>query len=247
LRGTAALHQWSRDGNDEALSNFYRAIELDPRFASAYGQAARCYAQRRANGWVSIRANEIAEASRLARRAVDLGKNDAVALCTAGFALADVADEIEDGDAFINRALVLNPNYAVAWLFSGWTKISFGEPEAAIERIARAIRLSPQDAHMFTMYAAMASAHLIAGRCAEAYSWAEMAVREKPDILLTTCVAAASGALAGRLAEARKMMKRLREAAPHLRISNLQDVNSFLRPAHFQKWVEGLRLAGLPE
>ena len=32
LRGMAGLHQWTREGNDEALSHFYRAIELDPEF-----------------------------------------------------------------------------------------------------------------------------------------------------------------------------------------------------------------------
>ena len=42
LRGMAGLHLWTREGNKEALSHFYRAIELDPSFASAYGMAARC-------------------------------------------------------------------------------------------------------------------------------------------------------------------------------------------------------------
>jgi len=43
LRGLAALHCWSREANAEALRLFYRAIELDPEFAAAYGMAARCY------------------------------------------------------------------------------------------------------------------------------------------------------------------------------------------------------------
>jgi TolB-like protein/class 3 adenylate cyclase len=85
LRGMAAVHQWTREANQEALSHFYKAIELDPNFASAYGQAARCYDQRMANGWVTERAHEIAETERLARLAAKWGKDDAVALCTAGF------------------------------------------------------------------------------------------------------------------------------------------------------------------
>ena len=119
LRGVSELHKFKREANADALSNLYRAIELDPEFAPAYGQAARCYAQRRGSGWVTDRKQDVAEATRLARRAVELGKNDAVALCTAGFALADVADEVEDGDAYLERALALNPNLAIAWLFSG--------------------------------------------------------------------------------------------------------------------------------
>src|SRR5262249_40893484 len=115
FHGMSALHKFKREANADALSNLYRAIELDPQFAAAFGQAARCYAQRRGSGWVTDRQRDVAEATRLARRAVDLGKSDAVALCTAGFALADVADEVEDGDAYIDRALALNPNLAIAW------------------------------------------------------------------------------------------------------------------------------------
>ncbi len=48
LRGIAAFDvsgRWeNRETNDEALRFFYKAIELDPDFASAYGTAATCYA-----------------------------------------------------------------------------------------------------------------------------------------------------------------------------------------------------------
>ena len=51
-----------------------QAIELDPGLASAYGMAAWCYMQRKARGWMSERVQESAEAVRLARKAVDLGR-----------------------------------------------------------------------------------------------------------------------------------------------------------------------------
>src|SRR4030095_12487888 len=64
LRGMAAFHPWTREGNNEALRLLYRAIELAPDFAAAYGMAARCYARRKTGGWVTDRAQEIAEAER---------------------------------------------------------------------------------------------------------------------------------------------------------------------------------------
>jgi hypothetical protein len=94
LRGLAGFHQWTKEGNCEALSNLYRAIELDPSFASACGMAARCYAQRKGSGWITDSAHDVAEAAKLARRAVALGKDDAVALCTAGFALVHLGEDI---------------------------------------------------------------------------------------------------------------------------------------------------------
>ena len=61
LRGMAGLHQWTRETNEEGLSHFYRAIELDPNFAAAYGMAARCYSQRRSSGWTTNAEEEVAE------------------------------------------------------------------------------------------------------------------------------------------------------------------------------------------
>jgi len=145
LRGMAAFNQWTRESNNEALPLFYKAIERDPNFAAAYGLAARCYMRRQTAGWMTEPGHEIAEATRLARRAADLGRDDAVALCSAGLALAYVPGDLDDGDALIDRALVLNPNLAAAWIFSGWVKVWLGEPEVAIERAARAMRLSPHD------------------------------------------------------------------------------------------------------
>jgi TolB-like protein len=74
LRGRACQLDTSRRANAEALAFFYRAIELDPELASAYGFAASCYAWRKVNGWLTDPACELAAAERLARRAAALGE-----------------------------------------------------------------------------------------------------------------------------------------------------------------------------
>jgi tetratricopeptide (TPR) repeat protein len=127
-------------------------------------------------------------------------------------------------------------------------KVLAGEPEIAIERFARAMRLSPQDPQIFNIHMGTAAAHFFAGRYAEALSWAQMAGREQPNYILPTTVAAASGALAGRLSEAEKAMKRVREIDPALRISNLKELFLPLRRSEdFTKLADGMRKAGLPE
>jgi adenylate cyclase len=88
LRGMASLHLWTKEATTEALRLFHRTAELDPDYASAYGMAARCYCLRKVNGWMTDPAQEITETKRLARRAAELGRDDAVALCTAGIGLA---------------------------------------------------------------------------------------------------------------------------------------------------------------
>ena len=249
LRGMAAFHQDSKDLNSEALPLFYKAIDLDPNFASAYGMAARCYSQRKGGGWATDRAHDIAETARLARRAGVLGWDDAFALCTAGIALAFVVGDVEDGAAFIERALALNPNLNWAWLFSGWVKVWLGEPEVAIEREARAMRLSPQDPHLFHMQTATALAHFCAGRDVEALSWAEQSIRDQRNfiLVLSSSIAAASAALAGRHAEAKTALARVHKIDPTLRVSNLKDFYPLRRAVDLDRLKEGLRRAGLQE
>src|SRR5262245_60299886 len=110
------------------------------------------------------RKREIAEADRLARRAGAIGKDDAVALSSAGIALAFVVGDLDSGADFTDRALELNPNLAWAWLFGGLVKTWLGEPELALQRIGRAMRLSPHDPHIGNMQGGMAWAHFFAGR-----------------------------------------------------------------------------------
>ena len=247
LRGMASVHQGTRDANGEALKLFYKAIELDPSFASAYGIAAWCYAWRKWDGFVGDRAAEAAEAARLARRAAELDSDDAVALCAAGYALAFAVHDLDDGAAYIERALTLNPNLAMAWHSSGWVKVFLGEPELAVEHLQHAMRLSPLDRLIFRAYGGTAYAHLFAGRYDDACAWAEKAFRARSTYLPAVRVAAASHALAGRQQEAEKAMAYLRPLDPTLRVSNLKDLLPLRRAEDVQKLADGLRKAGLAD
>ena len=153
LRGIANVHQGSREAISAALPLFHQAIELDPEFASAYGMAAWCYFWRKVNGWMTDRAQEIAEGARLARRAVELGRDDAVALTRGGHALGHLTGDLDAGIALLDRAVVLNPNLAAAWFLGGFLRVWHGETDAAIEHFTRAMRLSPLDPEMYRMQA----------------------------------------------------------------------------------------------
>jgi adenylate cyclase len=248
LRGLARFYQYgSRQANGEALRLFNSAIELDPDFAAAYGRAAVCYVWAKSEGWISVTAKEIAEVTRLAQRAVELGKDDAVALAAAGWALVYVVRDL-GAAGLIDRALVLNSNLAEAWFYGGWVKTFLGEPEAGIERFARAMRLSPLDPRVPAMRSGTAFAHFLLGRYDEAASWAAMALQDRPDYLHGLRIQAASNAMAGRLDEAHQAVARLRQLNPALRVSDLKDVLShYLRAEDLSRYEEGLRQAGLPE
>src|SRR5260370_19362478 len=108
----AMVYHATKQANGDALRLFYKAIELDPNFASAYGMAAWCYAFRNMNGWMADRAIETAETARLTRQVAELGKDEAVALTMGGYALADQAAQVQEGAAILDPALTLHPNLA---------------------------------------------------------------------------------------------------------------------------------------
>jgi adenylate cyclase len=247
LRGLAGVHRWTREGTEEALLYFRRAIELDPDFAAAYGMAAGCSISRKADGWMADRTQETAEAERLARRAIELSKDDPIALCWSGITLAYVAGEVEEGVAFIDQALILDPNYAAAWGFSSWARIWLGQMDLAIENAAHAVRLSPLDPLRYNVFSATAMAHFLSGRYNEACSWAERAMRLAPSRVTPVRTLAASCAMAGRMEEARKAVDRLREIDPEFGVADAQNLWPFRRRQDLERYVEGLRKAGLAD
>ncbi|MDX1541099.1 MAG: CadC-family transcriptional regulator, partial [Geminicoccaceae bacterium] len=245
LRGMAEFHAFTRSANVAAMAHFSRAFELDPQFAAAWGMAARCYAQRAGFGWVADRDAEREEAQRQARIATTLGRDDAIALAAAGFALV-MCGEIADGDAFLDQALAVNRNLAWAWHISGFARAILGQHDAAVEYASRAMRLSPHDPQFFAMRAVVALGHYLAGRDDEADLWAQAAFRDKPNFLLAAGTTAACAARQGRPEDAARAMTRMLEINPGLRLSSLAGWIAFQRRADAERWAEGLRLAGLP-
>lgn len=246
LRGTAKLHHGTREAIAEALTLYYHAIERDPEFASAYGMAAWCYFWRKLNGWMDNRAEEIAEGARLARLAVALGRDDAVALTRGGHALGHLAGDLDGAIALLDRARLLNPNLAPAWYLGGVLRALRGETQTAIDNLSHATRLSPLDPEMFRMQVGMALAHFFAGRLDDAVEWAEKSLGNLPNLLVAVALVAASHALSGRMDSAHRAMARLREQDPGLRVSILREWLPIYRDEDLARLAEGLQLAGLP-
>jgi TolB-like protein/Tfp pilus assembly protein PilF len=247
LRGVRSLHLMTREEVDEALGLFQSAIDLDPDFAAAYAMAAWAHVWRKVNGWMIDRPREVAEGARLARRAVELGRNDAVALARGGHALGHFGGDLDSCIALIERALVLNPNLSAAWYLGGVQRVSLGEHDQASEDFEHAMRLSPLDPEMGRMLAGMAMGHFFKKRFELALSWAERASRDLPDFLAVGGIIAASRALAGDDGEARRAAEHLQGLDPTVRIASFKDWILLRRAEDLALLEDGLRKAGLPE
>ena len=112
-------------GTREAIDERWRAslrrsssirVSPRPRDGGVLHSGARSTA-----GWPIVRGDR--RGARLARRAIELGRDDAVSLTRGGDALANLTGDVPGGIALIDRALALNSNLASAWFLGGFLGI----------------------------------------------------------------------------------------------------------------------------
>ena len=246
MRSKFSIYQWTREGSDEALRMTRLAISLDPAFAVAYASGANIFGQKKGFGWIEDATKERTESRRLAERAVQLDKDDPLVLAHVAQVYSYVLEEPETGSAFAARAIVLDPNLALARLWAGWAQVYLGNHDAAIEQFSAAIRLSPIDPHLFVPQTGMAFAHFFVGRYEEGLSLATSAIQRQPNFLGAQRIRMSSLAMAGRIAEARHACDAVLKTDPALRISGITSA-PFRRLEDVERLGQAWRIAGVPE
>jgi TolB-like protein/class 3 adenylate cyclase len=248
LRALALRYQYTEESIREAIVMLRRALAIDPTLAPAAAMIGSCRLHQRAHRLAPVSDAEIAEAVRLARGAIDAGKDDPDALWMAGWTLSFLGGEPATGANVIDRALMLNPNCAHAWMARGLVSIIQNRPDAAIEALERAIRLSPLDpwgARAFTV--GLAVAYLAAGQYEQVIEWADRSLAAQPGYRHGLLVKVISLAHLGRIEEARDCLGRMLELEPGLTIARWKASAPYYRAELLARYVEALRKAGLPE
>ncbi len=235
----------SRDGSDEALDLLRRAIGLDPSYIVAHGALAVTHTFRFGQGW--SRTGDTEEAVGCARQVVELGGHEPSALASAAHALAYLGRHYEVALAAAHRAFLLAPNAAQILLAYGWMRAYVGEADAALELIERAKRLSPVDPLTFIFSSAVSYAHFVAGRYEQAVQAARRAASEGPAYLVAQRLLTASLAQLGRMDEAAEATRVLLALAPGYRLADAVGHASMRDPATRQRFLDGLRKAGVPD
>jgi adenylate cyclase len=190
---------------------------------------------------------ETDEGIRLAREALDAARDDPSVLELAGWALSYLAHDIEAGLAALDRALVLNVNSEQTLRLSGWVRLHSGDPRTATEHFTRAIRLSPLDPRISYDFTGLGIAHMMTGEYDEAVQFGRQALREMPRNVVAHRVVAASLALLGRTDEAAAAMRTLLAVAPNFTMSHMRRFISYHDAEFVERYLRGLRKAGLPE
>ena len=93
----------------------------------------------------------------------------------------------------------------------------------------------------------MALAELLRGNYDKALTWTSRALARQPNWRAAVWVAACASALAGKIDEARGILKRLHQRDPSFGSSDLRDFVTLRRQQDIDHILEGFRLAGLRE
>ncbi len=143
LRGLQGWNLRTREGFQQAITNFTRATELDPDFAPAYAGLARVYSL--APIFARMPAGEAApKALEAANRAISLDETLADAHCALGFVKGHYEYDWPAAEREFRRAIELEPNNAYAHLFYSNSYLSpFGRHQEAITEMSRAMELDP--------------------------------------------------------------------------------------------------------
>jgi adenylate cyclase len=247
LRALAQSSRFTEEGLAEAVVLARQALAMDPSYAPTAAMVGWCRGVQRSQGWGALSADDIGEACRLARQALEAEHDDAETIWQAAFTLFFLAGEAAMAAAALDRALALNPNAAHAWTARGNIHALRNQPEAAIEAVERARRLSPFDPYTFRCAQIIAVAHLVARRFEEAIEWADRALHDQPRLVTAMRTKVAANAHLGRLDDARAELGRMLAIDPKLTIAGFRAYAHFAAPEVLELYVTGLRLAGLPE
>ena len=247
LRAQALEYEYTDESLTAALDCLKRALAIEPLYAPAMALAAYCYAERRQQGWAKDMEAETAEGLRLATRALELDKEDANVLWMAAVAVRILGVDPHRARELVNRSLQLNPNSAIALATAGFAETFLANPVQALEHLQRAERLSPLDPKGWYMAAAAALAHFVAEDFEEAARSARKALAQNPCFAPSMRVLAASLARLGRLDNAGQILKQLLRLEPHLTITALRSRLRHMDETALARFLEALRIAGLPE
>ena len=191
--------------------------------------------------------DDIRVAIRMAREVLAEARDDPTSLRFAAQVLAYSAKDYETALAVIDRSLYLNPNSAQGYTGGGWVNAHASRPLVAIDHFHRAMRLSPVDPEKGIALSGIGMSYLMLERYEEALDWGENALREMPNYGSSYRVVIGALVGLGRLDEARAAARRLMEAFPTYTLSLQKQINPWRDQEFAERYIEALRVAGVPE
>ena len=242
LRGRELWWAFSKEANCEAERLLRRATELDPRFAPAFAFLAAALANSYSNGWGD--AETLKEAEKAAQEAVRLDERYPYALWSLAMTLS-WERRLDEALSAAEKAIAFNPNFADGHSMVGVQLHWVGRSDEALKCFDRAMALDPRFPSLLLYFRAQAAYQL--GQWPEAVALLRRRILRNPETDASRVLLAACYGQMGLLEEAREAWREALRVNPAFSLEHRRKVLPYKNPADFERIVEGLRKAGLPE
>ena len=228
-----------------------QALDADPNNLLALSMSSVWFTAGIVLGRSTDPRADLKRADELASRAIAVDANYPWGHLAKFFVLR-VERRFDDAIAESERSLALDPNFVEAYGGLGFIYCDIGQYEKAIEFFDKAIRLSPQTQELAGWDYGKAVAYFGLQQYDQAIEWARRSIAINPDFASALGILAAALALAGHDAEAHDAEQR---RASFSKVKNIAVLRAFAPPpsadprarATFDRIIEGLRMAGMPE
>ncbi|WP_336490989.1 adenylate/guanylate cyclase domain-containing protein [Methylobacterium nigriterrae] len=249
MRGWAALNRPRTKANSaEARTHFERSLQIDSENPQSKIGLARAIAQQ-INIWAS---QDIDTDTSLAKRLALEGLEARPQSPMAHYVLSEVlrtSKEFERGLREVKIAIEYDQNMSIAYALAGITNLWAGRAKDLFELVERAMRLSPKDTSMSAWEYYICHAHTHLGHWEKTLEWCNRSVEHTPYWAAYVDLAAAYAWL-GRNEDAQEAVKQILNLMPGYTVQKWVHADWSRNPtflAEYQRIIEGLRKAGLPE
>ena len=250
MRGWSVLNQpYSREQLAQSRDLFEKALRIEPDLPKALVGLAQSLAIQVNYRWSDAPTEQLTHASAAVDRVLSVSPDDATAHFVKGEILRGGGKDIETAIREYEAAISINRSLAPAYASLGNAKIRAGKAEEAFTPLQTAIRLSPRDPLLSNWYFNICHAYTHLGRDAEAIDWCRRSVAISPFWIAYVDLASAY-AWSGRSGEARAAVDELLKLNPGYTVDRWAHAGFSSNPvflAQYQRIIEGLRKAGLPE
>jgi TolB-like protein/Tfp pilus assembly protein PilF len=245
MRAVSDYWRMTKEDSARAIALLEAAVERHPEYGPAHSILSFALLFAAQMGWSDL--GSVREtASNLAQKAFVLDDQDPWAHIALGYMHA-MGRNSDEAILEYTKAIELSPSFAAAYGWRGFAKAHAGLSAEAIADANVALRLSPKDPQNTIFVGATGLAHYLAGRNDEAISAAEECIRLRPGFLAAHRLRCAALAQSGRTVEAREALETVRKLQPHISASLLRRILPYPSSEYLDKFIEGLRKAGLPE
>lgn len=246
MRASSHHGRYTKKDATEAQRFLRKAIELDPMSPEAFCLLSFTHLMQVQFGWSESTAKSIKEAEKMAQSAVAIDDRDAWAHTALG--LVDlISKRYDDAVCRLEKAIDLNPNLANAYGALGQALALAGEYEAAVTHINKAIRLSPHDPFVVYWFGHLGVAAFADERYEDACYWGRKTIQQNLNFPGGHRLVAASCGQLGRTQEAANELKELLLLMPGMAADDVRKQVPFKRSSDMERYIDGLRKAGLKE